>query len=1068
MKRLWLFLMSVAVSSAATLSTLTFDHITFSGWQVHTTVTGSYDGMRLLFAVSPAACSNPAGAGVTTEQNTVGGGSSGAARLDTSGKTGNTTYNVCIQTLSGGVWTTGASGQVKTAPPLAGGYVLPPKAAQVNTAYPAEIVSNTNTDTYTVPTSPGCATFHACMNQAVANVATRNAVINLPVGQANTQSGPVYIDQTWPDERLVSNASVNASDNSITLSSHGWLDNQAVILGRTGANDVPNGIVHTDFEGADGRPYYVKRKDANSFWLYDKPLTKGGKRMPVTPNGSGNFKMVAYPRAVKNIIVRTATPDSQFAAPGTALGGMQWNSLMSWMTNTAANRCRTCTPLLNFNPAGDTFTQIFATNLTFVGIAFTVEDDPVAKGEIDPAPWNFLVRMQQATQNIIFDRCALFMPSGSQRAYTALNLAGVNNAFVNSWFDSSLHAYHAMITNFPITSATNGGKTIVMGNGTNNALIGGPTPVTLPYTQITATLTGAPTSGIDQRVSMGFPVTGSTTTLQVYVPAGMSGSCTGGTCNFVTKTAPAPLDCDTSASSRAQWPTDGAGEVTVRPVACFAVHGDGNLWFSEPANMHTSDKGFFDAGEEGTQMIQGSYGPGPLTFRNNDLFLTGNTFHLADDGGYPSKKNDIWIYRNRFRAYWPGMYGALGLDGNAYGNRNHAIETKGYSTITIEGNLFGGNYNDRSQARGGEVIFLRSANQNGDPGGSNSRIESNLFEHVAGGVQPGDTLSGSCYPQVPGTAPTTTCGATPINSFVYNNVFLDVNQLGPDNGCTKALGCLPAGIGTYASPGLTDVESGQGWLMNGPQVSEGLFLYRNTMPDLRGSIPTLSYGSKFQNGGMMLKDNIFSLRADAFAQTYGAREGDNGRPAACAAMVNFALFSCLFPNPSVSGNVILSQTASQATLNTTGWQTNNTIPASPGNLTAIFPNYNLNPTNASPAWTGDIDPESVRLPAGSAYTGKGADITLLKATMGYVDSPGALFDASNNLLVTWLAPDTQACTVDYGTGSLYSNFGRSSLDTGGSRYRKITIPAVNFTANTTYNIRINCERFAPVLHARSN
>jgi hypothetical protein len=79
---------------------------------------------------------------------------------------------------------------------------------------------------------------------------------------------------------------------------------------------------------------------------------------------------------------------------------------------------------VELQPSGDTFTQIMATNITFVGIAFTVADDPVAKGEIDPAPWNYLVRMQQSTQNIIFDRCALFMPSASQRPYTVLNLAG--------------------------------------------------------------------------------------------------------------------------------------------------------------------------------------------------------------------------------------------------------------------------------------------------------------------------------------------------------------------------------------------------------------------------------------------------------------------------------------------------------------------------------------------------------------------------------------------------------------------------------------------------------------------
>jgi hypothetical protein len=165
---------------------------------------------------------------------------------------------------------------------------------------------------------------------------------------------------------------------------------------------------------------------------------RAGSSSRSVPTEANSFKMVPYPRAVKNIIVRTATPDSQFAAPGTALGGMQWNSLMAWMTNTAANRCSGCTPAVELQPSGDTFTQIMATNITFVGIAFTVADDPVAKGEIDPAPWNYLVRMQQSTQNIIFDRCALFMPSASQRPYTVLNLAGVNNAFINSWFDSSL------------------------------------------------------------------------------------------------------------------------------------------------------------------------------------------------------------------------------------------------------------------------------------------------------------------------------------------------------------------------------------------------------------------------------------------------------------------------------------------------------------------------------------------------------------------------------------------------------------------------------------------------------
>jgi hypothetical protein len=86
MKRLLLFLASVAVSSGATLSNLTFDHITFSSWQAHVTVSGAYDGIRTLSAVAPASCS-------VVEQTASGGGGTGTANVDVSGKTGNTTYN---------------------------------------------------------------------------------------------------------------------------------------------------------------------------------------------------------------------------------------------------------------------------------------------------------------------------------------------------------------------------------------------------------------------------------------------------------------------------------------------------------------------------------------------------------------------------------------------------------------------------------------------------------------------------------------------------------------------------------------------------------------------------------------------------------------------------------------------------------------------------------------------------------------------------------------------------------------------------------------------------------------
>jgi hypothetical protein len=1066
MKRLLLFFLPCLASAVPALTNLTFDHITYSSWQMHLNSSEGYDALRMLYSIPPVACANPATAGVTTEQNIAGGGGAGLLRMDTSGKTPNTLYNVCPQVLQAGVWYGTITKQVRTAPALAVGYTFPPHAAMVNTAYPAEIVSGANTDTYTVPTSTGCATFHACMNTAVANVLTRNAIINLPVGQANTILGPQYIDQTWPDEVFIPNTQVNASDGSITRTSHGWLDNQAVVLARTSDANVPNGVVFTDFVGNDGRLYYVKRKDANSFWLYDAPLTKGGKKLNLSPNGSLNFHMAAYPRQIKNIVVRTATPDSQIAAPGTALGGMQWNAKLAWFTNTTANRCKGCAALMTFGKAGDTFFQSLAANMTFVGLALTVQDDAVSIGEVDPNPWDLLIGFGVTTQNIIFDRCSLFLPSNGQRSYTVLNLAGINNAFVNNWMDSSLHAFHGM--DFGMTLSTPTSTSIRIGANSGALKIAAGQFSTSFPSDVTITFSGTPNFGAT-RVAVGLPMS-SSNVIQVFKPTNVTGSCSGGggtTCAFITRDTSTLQGCDTASGNRGQWSVDGAGEVNVRLVGCWNMAGDGTIGAPTYPFTDFSDKGFCCGGVEGTQMIQGSYGPGPITFRNNDLFLTGNTMHFADDGGYYSRKSDIWIYRNRFRAFWPGMWGAAGMDGNDYGNRNHAIETKGYANMTIEGNLFGGNYNDKSQAAGSEVIFLRATDQGGLPGGSNGLITDNLFEHVAGGVQPGDLLHNES-PQIgTGNPVFPTFGPTAVNSAIINNVWLDVNQLGPDNGCIKSSGCLPAGTGSYSAPSFPDVGAGSGWFANGPQVTEGFLLMNNTMPDMRGWIPVLFYGSNFKNGGLGLVNNIFSVRADASAFGLGARVGDNGYPPGCSG-AGHALLVCLWPNATISGNVILSQTASQATINADGWGTGNIVPATPSNLTAIFPAYNLNPTNASPAWTGDIDPESVRIPAGSTYQGKGADITRLKRVMGYVDSPGALFDASNNLVVTWLAPDTQACAIDYGTGSLFGTFGRSLLDAGGGRYRKVTVPAVNFTANTTYNVRIACERFQPVVTARSN
>jgi hypothetical protein len=138
------------------------------------------------------------------------------------------------------------------------------------------------------------------------------------------------------------------------------------------------------------------------------------------------------------------------------------------------------------------------------------------------------------------------------------------------------------------------------------------------------------------------------------------------------------------------------------------------------------------------------------------------------------------------------------------------------------------------------------------------------------------------------------------------------------------------------------------------------------------------------------------------------------------------------------------------------------VPANPNNLTAIWPKY------AVKDWHYDLDPEIYRQ---TAYPGVGADITRLKSIMGWIDNPSAWFDKNNNLLVTWLDYDylNQACTVDVATqGQLYGLFARFSLDQANAWLRKVTIPSTNFSPNTAYDVRINCEFQQPILHVKSN
>jgi hypothetical protein len=570
---------------------------------------------------------------------------------------------------------------------------------------------------------------------------------------------------------------------------------------------------------------------------------------------------------------------------------------------------------------------------------------------------------------------------------------------------------------------------------------------------ITVTVSGTQTGTADRRILVTFPLT-NTPNPKITLPAGNTGSCSGGTCTFVNREITDSLaSCDIY---NGQWPTNAQGRISEIQVGCVDTDPVGNIWRARTAWTSASSGAGANGDVEGCQCIQGSEGPGPLTWRGNDTWMMGNPFHMADDGQLNSHKQDYWIYRNRVNVTWEGMWHPNNPErsGNIFGIRQQQFEWKGGSNITFEGNWFTGSYQSQGGAANSTLLVFRNINEDS----SRILIADNVFEHQTGMFLGGDANYSKSIAYF----------GPPSRDFaVVNNVSWDINQLGPDTVGVGGNGgwTTPAGVTKgYADP--TSSNWAYGWMNQGPTNQEGLVFLQNTFPDARGGVAALNYTYVVPSGGLVYRNNFMSMTRDNLMTYLGIRVEDTVENCNCCGGNNggFAYLSCYYSGGyKLDGNVWLSHDQSQAAINADGWGTGNFTPANPANYTGIWPKYTVKD------WHYDLDPEIYRLPVGSPYIEQGANITRLKAVLGSVGQPEALFDASNNLVVTWLAPDPQVCTVDTSaTGDLINSFTRYKTDTGGTRIRKITIPSSGITAATNYKVRINCEREAPVLTVKSN
>jgi hypothetical protein len=451
MTKLWLFFGLSVCALGQVTSVSAVDQISYSSWRMKLAVSGgNYDAARFYYSVAPLSCTTVTG-GVLIESipYSVGIHDSGGnyVYMDTAGKVPNTLYNVCVQTRTSGSWTSAPMIQVKTLPAPKLGYRVPPRAIKVDTSYPSDI--NDGSFTTTVTVTPDCSSFLAEFNAAIARQQTRNTIINLPL---TTCQGTVYFDQTPVDVKTPRGTDVQG-DGSLTVTGHGWSDNQAVIVARSGdyAGNTPIGIIRIQgdnppgSERPDGRMYYVRRKDANNIFLCAKPPSQGGTNIVLSSGGTGTFFLAAWPRPLKWIIIRTPTPDDQFVPVGVsvgAMGGMAWLPKMARFTNSINNHAKGALPTIGFiDSSGDGRRQSMLANIRFVGIAWTVPDDPKSNTTIDPPVWDAAMRLQSTQQNIYLDRCIFMTPSMHQRVFTELVFQGAYNAVIHSYFDKTINYF---------------------------------------------------------------------------------------------------------------------------------------------------------------------------------------------------------------------------------------------------------------------------------------------------------------------------------------------------------------------------------------------------------------------------------------------------------------------------------------------------------------------------------------------------------------------------------------------------------------------------------------------------
>lgn len=453
------------------------------------------------------------------------------------------------------------------------------------------------------------------------------------------------------------------------------------------------------------------------------------------------------------------------------------------------------------------------------------------------------------------------------------------------------------------------------------------------------------------------------------------------------------------------WPLDKAGRPAAGLIGCIEIS-NGAITSIKNADAVTSS-----FASEGCQCMIGGIGPGPYKFQNNFVSAVGLGWHHDDSGGNWAQRGDYTYERNTFFTPFSRMYGHPSSDGMRYMHRQ-PLEWKSGQRISLVGNLF-----DQSWVEGnptGATVTLTSV---AGQGITDVNAESNTFRHVPALM--------SATQIVEGGAPVT----RPTSRFRFqNNLAYDVNQ--------KMTYWVNGG---FAQP--------TGWVFTGPNGSEDITVDHNTIAGNLGRVPSVMHLYSTKTDGVKVTNNIFYLSSSNPGLTI-----DGGLVGPPCGGGGKTLADCMFTGGYRWDHNLLLGDSSQGTIQSYWSTLNNYIPSNPSDLSGVGwfsrnnNDYRIRSTFCSGCGSAASDLKDL-----------GADIDQLESAQGSVKLIGVPTSglSTTSAMVAFVAPDAQACPVDYSSTdpTLIQSFLRAA-DTGSGRTRNVILTGL--TAKTLYRYRINC------------